>query len=471
VNPSGKWVYVTNQYAAGATSGNGTVTEISNNVVYNSYAVVLDPVSVAVSPDGSWVYVADYGSSMVSVSGTSGGFTSEPAGLDPAAVVVGGTETFPALTSVVPLSGQVTATWNSVPGATSYILYANGTQVYSGLATSYVATGLTNNTAYSFTVATTGSWGVSAPSLPMTATPEAVPAAPTAVTAVGGSSSILVTWTAPVTQTPQQPITYSIYKSANAGSYTLAASGLSQLYDNISSTAGTSYTFEVTATDAYGQTSGYGVSNSVTPFTLSRIQAGDSGSSMVASGTAANVVTANVVVGHTIVLGIKVASTTQGDITAVTSPMGTFVKVVAYAAAGAGGDQEWWLCYGATTAAKAVTVTTSDGATWTATATELSTTAGVTLSAVSFTNTGTGTSSSAVFPSLSLGYSDPLFAMTEVGSGDLLTGPSSWTNYSADLWATTGSQDMSYYSANINSVTATWTQASATWQTVAIALQ
>ncbi|MEU8883598.1 chitinase [Streptomyces hydrogenans] len=69
-----------------------------------------------------------------------------------------------------PTSTSVPLTWPAVAGATSYKVYRGGTAVGTATGTSYTATGLTPNTAYSFQISAVNSAGESARSTAVSAT-------------------------------------------------------------------------------------------------------------------------------------------------------------------------------------------------------------------------------------------------------------------------------------------------------------
>ena len=88
----------------------------------------------------------------------------------------GGGTAPPAPTNLTATAGnsQVSLSWNASTGATSYNVYRGGAQVATGLtATSDTDTGLTNGTAYSYTVAAVNATGTSPMSNTVTATPTA----------------------------------------------------------------------------------------------------------------------------------------------------------------------------------------------------------------------------------------------------------------------------------------------------------
>lgn len=86
--------------------------------------------------------------------------------------------------------------WNSVSGATSYTLYQAGTAIYSGTATTYTHTGLTNGTGYSYTVKAQNSAGYSSASNTVSLTPPLPPGAPT-LSGTAADQQINLAWTAP----------------------------------------------------------------------------------------------------------------------------------------------------------------------------------------------------------------------------------------------------------------------------------
>jgi YVTN family beta-propeller protein len=216
---------------------------------------------VAVAPNGGYACVSDGGANDVRVisTATNTQVATVAVGSLPYSVAVSGNEE-PAGTPSAPAapdlsaaaaSGQVALTWTSQPGATGYSLYQGGTEVYSGTATTYTDTGLTNGTSYDFTVTATGPGGTSSRSDTASATPEAVPAAPALSASVNNNQQATLSWTAPTTQAPQQPVSYSVYVNGAPEAAGLATT--SAILTGL--TNGRAYSVRVGATDGYGQAS------------------------------------------------------------------------------------------------------------------------------------------------------------------------------------------------------------------------
>jgi hypothetical protein len=162
--------------------------------------------------------------------------------------------------------------WVSAPSFTadgngadivSYLVTSSGGQTCTAAApaTSCVVTGLTNGTAYTFTVTATNNVGTSAASAPSAPyTPAAGPVAPTTVTAVRGDTSATVTWSGALDN--GAPITgYEVISNPGALSCTTvgnqcAVTGL---------TNGTAYTFTVIAINAISRSLPSVASAAVTP--------------------------------------------------------------------------------------------------------------------------------------------------------------------------------------------------------------
>ena len=190
------------------------------------------------------------------LAGCSGGESAPPPTTVPAA---------PTGLNATPADSQVTISWTAVAGATSYNLYhsttagvttTTGTKI-TGVTSPYVQTGLTNGTTYFYILTAVNSIGESAPSNEVSATPSAVitpptiPAAPTGVTAVGGTNQVTVTW-----NTVTGATSYNIYYSTTTGVTTANGTKLAGVAspDVVTGLAvSTTYFFIVTAVNSAGE--------------------------------------------------------------------------------------------------------------------------------------------------------------------------------------------------------------------------
>jgi hypothetical protein len=166
--------------------------------------------------------------------------------------------------------GQASVTWTKPAdnGVTisGYTATSSGGQTCSttGADTlTCVVTGLTNGTAYTFTVTANNIVGDSDPSPDSNSvTPGTEPATPSAPVATAGDSQASVTWTKPADNGP--PIrSYTVTSSAGQVCTTNDADTLT--CDVTGLTNGTAYTFTVRATNALGTSAASAPSNSVTP--------------------------------------------------------------------------------------------------------------------------------------------------------------------------------------------------------------
>ena len=150
---------------------------------------------------------------------------------------------------------------SAITGYTITSSPSGGTATTTGATTATVA-GLTNGTAYTFTVVATNAVGDSATSAASNeVTPLTVPAAPTGVSATPGNTTAEVTWTAPTDNGGSEITGYTITSSegevaTTTGATTATITGL----DN-----GTAYTFTVVASNAAGDSAASGASDAETP--------------------------------------------------------------------------------------------------------------------------------------------------------------------------------------------------------------
>jgi uncharacterized protein (TIGR02145 family) len=135
----------------------------------------------------------------------------------------------------------------------------------SGSSSPIVVTGLTNGTAYTFTVKATNAAGSSVASSASTAvTPKTVPGAPTSPVATAGNAQVTVTYTAPVSTGGSAITGYTA--TSSPGGITSTGTGLSRTVTGL--TNGTAYTFTVVATNAAGNSVASTASTAVTPKTV-----------------------------------------------------------------------------------------------------------------------------------------------------------------------------------------------------------
>ncbi|MEO7098790.1 MAG: LamG-like jellyroll fold domain-containing protein, partial [Luteolibacter sp.] len=149
-------------------------------------------------------------------------------------------------------NAQVSLTWSSVSGATSYSVKRSTisggpyTNVASGVtAISYTDTGLSNGTTYFYVVSGSNTGGEGSNSTEASAT--TIPAAPATLTAATVSSvRIDLAWSASAGAT-----TYQVKRSAtNGGPYTTLATGLSSTsYSDTGLTAGATWYYVVSASN------------------------------------------------------------------------------------------------------------------------------------------------------------------------------------------------------------------------------
>jgi hypothetical protein len=200
------------------------------------------------------------------------------------------------------------------------------------------------------------------------------------------------------------------------------------------------------------------------------IQSGDSGGSLVSSGSAATVLSSNTTLGNQVVLFIISAQDTINDVASVSSSIGTFTRKNAIAPSSSV-DTETWICSNVTGASKTVTVTTTSGQVYSVNAYEIEN--GVTITSA---GTNSGSSSAPVTSTL---------AFTGLTSGDLLvaccistnsftTTPATggWTDYNGSdaAWKLANGFDSAYITASGSTATATWTNTSgsAVWLTLGV---
>ena len=157
----------------------------------------------------------------------------------------------------------------TAPGAnggsaiTGYTVTSNpGSFTATGASSPLVVTGLTNGTAYTFTVVATNAAGNSvASAASAAATPRTVPGAPTSPVATVGYKQASIAFTAPGTNGGSTITGYTV--TSTPGGFT--ATGASSPLVVTGLTNGTAYTFTVVATNAAGNSVASAASAAVTP--------------------------------------------------------------------------------------------------------------------------------------------------------------------------------------------------------------
>ncbi len=172
----------------------------------------------------------------------------------------------PANFSATPGDTQVLLSWDAVTGATEYRIYraatANGalTRVTTNsdiTGTTYTDTGLTNGTAYRYTVRAVDSVGESIDSNEVSATPVAAtvaPPAPANLNGTAGNAQIALSWNAAANATE-----YYVYRAVTPGLFTRiadAATITDTAYTDTGLTNGTVYYYFVRAINSAGAGTG-----------------------------------------------------------------------------------------------------------------------------------------------------------------------------------------------------------------------
>jgi hypothetical protein len=179
-------------------------------------------------------------------------------------------------------NGQVALTWtapasNGGSALTSYLVteYIGGVAQpvlmnTGSTATSYTVTGLTNGTAYTFTVSAINGNGTGPESAQSAAiTPGAVPGAPTAVTGTAGNAQVALSWTAPSSDGGSAITGYRVTPYIGATAQTAKLTGSTATsYTVTGLTNGTAYTFKVAAINVSGTGADSTASAALTPVTV-----------------------------------------------------------------------------------------------------------------------------------------------------------------------------------------------------------
>jgi fibronectin type 3 domain-containing protein len=162
--------------------------------------------------------------------------------------------TTPTGLTATPGNAQVALSWTAVSGATSYNVQRSATSggPYATVGTpttnSFTNTGLTNGTMYYYVVAAVNSGGTSPNSTQVSGMPNAVPTAPTGLTATAGIAQVTLNWTAVTGAT-----SYNVQRSTTSGGpYTTVGTPTTNSFTNTGLTNGTTYYYVVAAVNSAG---------------------------------------------------------------------------------------------------------------------------------------------------------------------------------------------------------------------------
>src|SRR5689334_16369707 len=139
-------------------------------------------------------------------------------------------------------NAQVNLTWNASSGATGYYVKRATTsggesQISAQAGTSYADNAVTNGTKYFYTVAAYNSYGTSADSGEVNATPNLPPPpAPTGLTATAGNAQVILSWT-----TVSGATSYHVKRSTTSGAETQIAAPTTNAFTDTGLTNGTKY--------------------------------------------------------------------------------------------------------------------------------------------------------------------------------------------------------------------------------------
>jgi fibronectin type 3 domain-containing protein len=169
----------------------------------------------------------------------------------------GNTPSVPTGLMAAPGNAQVTLNWSASSGAATYYVKRSTTagaeaQIATPTSTSYTDTGLTNGTKYFYVVSAYNSYGQSANSAEVNATPTAPatpPAAPTGLQATAGNAQVTLSWSASTGATG-----YNVKRSTtNGGGYATISMPATTGYIDVGVTNSMTYYYVVTAVNSSGE--------------------------------------------------------------------------------------------------------------------------------------------------------------------------------------------------------------------------
>ncbi len=163
----------------------------------------------------------------------------------------------PAGLAATAANAQVNLSWTASTGATAYYVKRSTntggpyTQIATPTGTSYADNNVTNGTKYYYVVSAYNSYGQSANSAEVSATPTAPPppGTPSGLQATAGNTQVSLTWTASAGAT-----SYHVKRSTtNPGPYTQVSAPTSANFTDMGLTNGATYYYVVSALNASGE--------------------------------------------------------------------------------------------------------------------------------------------------------------------------------------------------------------------------
>lgn len=152
-------------------------------------------------------------------------------------------------------NANVALSWSAVAGATSYNVKrttgTGGTYAVVGTTsgTTYSDTTVTNGTVYTYVVSASNAVGEGPDSSAVSATPQALPAAPTGLVATAGNGQVSLSWSAVSGATG-----YTVKRSTvTGGPYAVIATVTASPYVDSTVVNGTTYAYVLSATNASGE--------------------------------------------------------------------------------------------------------------------------------------------------------------------------------------------------------------------------
>ena len=226
---------------------------------HENFARVGGPITTTTLVDASLTNGTLYTYRVRALTGNGGSDFSNPAAATPTAPTSPppAAPAAPGNLSAIAGNGQIQLSWNAVTGATDYRIFrtTNGTFGTTPIATvtttTYLNTGLTNGTTYSYRVAAHNAGGDGPFSAVVSTAPGAAPGVPTNVSASAGNAMVTLSWTAVATAT-----SYNVYRgtTTNGQAAPPLATGLTApAFVDSPVTNGVTYFYKVTAVNAFGE--------------------------------------------------------------------------------------------------------------------------------------------------------------------------------------------------------------------------